>query len=78
MFIRREIDALEALREILAGAAPPEPLEDLLDAADYLWAHFPECAGSASRPPVTDLGFLKRVRTEIEPFLKLWEMVQRE
>ena len=77
-FIRREIEALEALREILIGSAPPESLEELLDGADYLWAHFPECAGGVRRPPITDLGFLKRVRTEIEPFLNLWEMTLRE
>jgi hypothetical protein len=74
-FIRREIDSLLALKEMLSGAASPEGilLEELLDSADYLWVHFPECARTGCRPPETDLSFLKRVRTEIEPFLKLWE-----
>ena len=76
-FIRSEADALKTLRGMLTGESPVEPaiLEELLDDSDYLWAHFPECAGAGGRrPPCTDLGFLKRVRTEIEPFLKLWEM----
>jgi hypothetical protein len=74
-FIRHEIKILTELKAMLSGVVPPEParLEELLDNADYLWAHFPECAGAGRRPPSTDLSFLKRVRTEIEPFLKLWE-----
>ena len=75
-FIRKETDALEELKEMLAGktAADPARLEELFDFADYLWAHFPECAGAGGRrPPGTDLGFTRRVRAEIEPFLALWE-----
>jgi hypothetical protein len=80
-FIRQEIEILKTLRETLSGESPLEParLEELLDAVDYLWAHFPECAGAGGRrPEVTDLSFLKRVRTEIEPFLKCWEMTLGE
>jgi hypothetical protein len=75
-FVRREMDTLTTLKETLTGAVPLEParLEALLDTAGYLWAHFPECAGASRRPPGTDLNFLKRVRVEIEPFMKLWEM----
>ena len=88
-FVRREIDSLETIRDVLTGANPLEPdrpaerqaerLEELLDASDYLWAHFPDCAGAGGRRPQgTDLGFLKRVRAEIDPFMKLWEMTLTE
>ena len=73
-FMRREMGLLTELKETLSGNVPPEHLEGLLDDCDYLWAHFPECAGTGCRPPSTDISFLKRVRTEIDPFLKLWEM----
>ena len=78
-FIRGETDALKTLRDMLSGAIPLEParLDGLLDSADYLWAHFPECAG-LGRPPASDLGFLKRVRAETDPFLKCWEMALEE
>ncbi len=80
-FARREANTLKELKGMLTGAIPPEPerLEGLLDTADYLWAHFPECAGAGGRrPPATDLSFLKRIRTEIDPFLKLWEITLEE
>jgi hypothetical protein len=76
-FIRQEIETLRFLREALSGerAVKLQALEELLDAADYLWAHFPDCAGAGGRrPAATDESFLKRARTEIEPFLKCWEM----
>ena len=80
IFIQREMGLLTELRETLSCGVPPEAarLEELLDDCDYLWAHFPECAGAGRRPPSTDLSFLKRVRTEIEPFLELWEMSLNE
>jgi len=85
-FIRRETETLEELKKMLSGEIPAENarMEELLDNADYLWAHFPDCAGTSNRdggcirPPCTDIGFLKRVRTEIDPFLKLWEMALGE
>ncbi|MCL2382581.1 MAG: DUF115 domain-containing protein [Treponema sp.] len=76
-FIRREMAALTVLRDALSGERPLNParVDELLDTASYLWAHFPECAGAGGRRPATaDISFLKRVRTEIEPFLKCWEM----
>jgi hypothetical protein len=78
-FIEKEAAALLRLRDFLTGKVPPAPeeLETLLDEADYLWAHFPECAGSGGRRP-GGVSFLKRVRTEIDPFLRLWEMTLRE
>ncbi|MCL2373875.1 MAG: hypothetical protein FWC65_01360, partial [Treponema sp.] len=80
-FIQRETAALKTLRQALSGENPLEPphFEDLLDNADYLWAHFPECAGAGGRrPAATDLSFLKRVRVEIDPFLKCWEEAETE
>jgi hypothetical protein len=75
-FVREEQACLRALRRILTGEipAPLEELEKLLDRTDYLWAHFPDCAAAEGRRPAgTDIPFLKRVRTEIDPFLKLLE-----
>jgi hypothetical protein len=75
-FIGGEQRRLLRLRALLSGgpSLAPEEFEGLLDECDYLWAHFPECAGAGGRrPPAEDISFLKRVRTEIEPFLKLWE-----
>ena len=75
-FIANETETLKQLKNMLTGDTIPEParLEEILDSADYLWAHFPDCAGAGGRrPPGTDISFLKRVRAEIDPFLKLWE-----
>ena len=80
-FAKREADTLEEIKKMLSGviAVDTEKLEAMLDAADYLWAHFPECAGAGRRrPPATDLSFLKRIRAEIDPFLKLWETTLEE
>jgi hypothetical protein len=75
-FIKNELAMLEELRDILTGSRPPEKLDALLDGADYLWAHFPDCAGSGKRPG--DRGFLKRVRVEIDPFIRLWHLTLGE
>jgi hypothetical protein len=80
-FVIRERDALIRLRNILTGKieASPAELENLLNEADYLWAHFPDCAGTGGRrPPGTDISFLKRVRAELDPFIGLWELVLRD
>jgi hypothetical protein len=73
-FIEEELAALTRLRDTLTGesAAPAAELETLLDRCDYLWAHFPDCAAAdGRRPPASDIAFLKRVRAEIDPFVKL-------
>jgi hypothetical protein len=75
LFIGEEQRRLLRLRALLSGgpSGAAEEFEGLLDDCDYLWAHFPECAGAGGRrPPAEDISFLKRVRAEIEPFLKLW------
>jgi hypothetical protein len=78
-FIEREKVLIAGLKDILTGAASPDALEELLDGCDYLWAHFPECAGAGGRRPDTaDISFLKRIRAEIDPFIRLWEMSLRE
>jgi hypothetical protein len=80
-FVREEREALFRLRGILTGelTVPEETLENLLDQGDYLWAHFPDCAGAGGRrPPSGDLSFLKRVRTEIDPFIVLLDRVLGE
>jgi hypothetical protein len=75
-FIQKEKNDLIKLRDILTGktTANLEEKENLLETLDYLWAHFPECAAAGGRrPKVADLSFLKRIRAEIDPFLKLWD-----
>jgi hypothetical protein len=74
-FLRRERDTLAELRGILTGETGSGRLEALLDECDYLWAHFPDCAETGGRRPgADDISFLKRVRFEIDPFLKLWDL----
>jgi hypothetical protein len=75
LFVEAELAGLQRLRGILTGeiAEGPEQVGALLDRCDYLWAHFPDCAGAGGRRPgETDLGFLKRVRAEIDPFIKIF------
>jgi hypothetical protein len=75
-FLDRERALLLEVRAILTGArvVPQAELEALIDAADYLWAHFPDCAGAGGRRPgAEDSGFLKRLRVEIDPFIALLE-----
>ncbi len=77
-FIQDEHHTLLELKAFLTGEKNPQPgeLEVLLDKADYLWAHFPDYAGtSGKRPGSNDISFLKRVRFEIDPFLKIFEMI---
>jgi hypothetical protein len=71
-FIKGEREKLALLKETLSGtSACSANLEELLDYCSYLWLHFPECAGAdGKRPSVQNISFLKRVRTEIDPFLR--------
>jgi hypothetical protein len=79
-YIQEEIKNLNFLREILTGAVPieEEKLKELIFCLDYLWAHFPEYAGSGVKIQALTESFLKRVRVEIEPFLKLMDMTLEE
>ena len=77
-FVEAEIAGLRRLRGVLSGenAGGAEQLGALLDRCGYLWAHFPDCAGAGGRRPAeTDLGFLKRARAEIDPFIAILETV---
>ncbi|MDR2159521.1 MAG: DUF115 domain-containing protein [Treponema sp.] len=80
-FISTERETILHLRRILTGerTAAADELEGILDRCDYLWAHFPDCAGAEGRRPSgTDISFLKRVRAEIDPFVKLFDLVSKE
>jgi hypothetical protein len=80
-FIQGEQSRLTLLRDMLTGAAPldSDALVTLIDECDYLWAHFPDYAATDRRPGKAELSggaalsFLKRLRVEIDPFLKLWD-----
>ena len=59
-----------------------EKLEILIDECDYLWAHFPDYAETGGkRPNAAELAaaspraisFLKRLRAEIDPVLKIFD-----
>jgi hypothetical protein len=78
-FIERETERLGRLRAALTGESGNASIEADLDACDYLWAHFPECAGAGGkRPPISNLSFLKRVRAEIDPFVKAFGIALSE
>jgi hypothetical protein len=76
LFFENEKKLLEELRNILTGETAPnqQRLNILIDECDYLWAHFPDYAGR-QKPALdessTAISFLKRVRTEIDPMLKI-------
>jgi hypothetical protein len=82
-FIQDEQSRLTRLRDMLTGAAAmdSDALVTLIDECDYLWAHFPDYAGTDRRPDKAALSgsaalsFLNRIRVEIDPFLKLWALV---
>jgi hypothetical protein len=69
---------------MLIGTTPMDHdlLVMLIDECDYLWAQFPEYTVRDLRPGNAKLAegdssaisFLKRLRVEIDPVLKLWEM----
>ncbi|MDR0456688.1 MAG: DUF115 domain-containing protein [Treponema sp.] len=84
-FIRGEQNRLTLLRNMLTGesAMNYDTLAALVNECDYLWAHFPDYAAADRRPGKAELesgnaiSFLKRLRVEIDPFLKLWELALR-
>jgi hypothetical protein len=71
-FYRDERKRLEELRALLTGEAEADNdrLSVLIDECDYVWGHFPDYAGGR-HPAISDISFLKRLRTEIDPMLKL-------
>lgn len=79
--LQDEKKALERIVGLLQGTedASPGELEQLLSDLDYLWAHFPEWAGrEGSLPPTQDISFLKRVRAELDFFIKTVELALEE
>jgi hypothetical protein len=72
IFCGQEKKRLEELCGLLTGeaAADNERLNVLIDECNYLWAHFPDYA-AGRRPELSDISFLKRLRMEIDPMLKL-------
>ena len=84
-FVRAEQERLVLLRNMLTGNAPMDhgTLDSLIDECDYLWAHFPDYAAAPDRRPgraeletgsPPAISFLKRLRVEIDPFLRLWDL----
>ena len=81
VFIRTELNRLIQLRSMLTGESLMDNniLVTLINECDYLWAHFPDYAASDFCPDTAflntaaGLSFLKRVRVEIDPFLKHWK-----
>jgi len=71
LFLENEKRRLTELRNMLSGeiASDRQRLAVLLYELDYLWAHFPDYAGR--QPDAGDVTFLKRVRVEIDPMLRL-------
>jgi hypothetical protein len=68
-----EIQAeLTRIRRILSGEekTPCENFQTLLDRNDFLFAHYPDYAGTGNRANIDDLSFLKRIRAEIGAFIK--------
>jgi hypothetical protein len=72
-FIAEEHERLLRLRDILTGKEKPadsgEEVARLVNEADYLYLHFPD----GYRGYRNDPDFLKRVRIELEYFLKVIE-----
>jgi len=81
-FYNSEIARLRELRDVLTGEAAADHgrLSALVDECDYLWGHFPDYSGGR-RPVLGEIAsgsdsavsFLKRVRAEIDPMVKVME-----
>jgi hypothetical protein len=69
----REIHAeLTRIRRILTGAekASGDDLRTLINNNDFLFAHYPDYAGTNNGANIEDLSFLKRIRAELDAFIK--------
>ena len=82
-FIEEEKKCLTDIKATLTGSRPENvneknEFEKTLAKCDYLWAHFPEYAGTGSLPDFSDISFLKRIRAETDPFLELCDFALRE
>jgi hypothetical protein len=63
---------LTRIRRILTGEEKTsgEYLQTLLNNNDFLFAHYPDYAGTSNRANIEDLSFLKRIRAETDAFIK--------
>ena len=66
-FLQEHHKKLLKIKNILIGHTPPTELEELLTQCGYLYLHFPDGHLGAN----TDVNFLKRIRAEINYFLKI-------
>jgi hypothetical protein len=71
-FTRTIHSALSRIRNILSGQekASGAELAALLDQNDFLFAHYPDYAGTRKPANIEDLSFLKRIRAEIDAFIQ--------
>jgi hypothetical protein len=71
-FIQETRSALVRIRDILGGrcAASSGELAALLNEHDFLFAHYPDYAGTDKPAGVEDISFLKRIRAEIDAFIE--------
>jgi hypothetical protein len=82
-FLRDEQERLVRLRDLLTGATggsvPESEVRRLILEVDYVWAHFPEyAAADRSAKLVLEPSFLKRLRAELDPFIKYYRIAQQE
>ena len=77
-FFESEKKRLLELRDILTGEGKTnsERFFILLEECDYLWGHLPDYSLGRA-PDSSDISFLKRIRAEIDPMLKLLENIAR-
>jgi hypothetical protein len=63
---------LMRIRRILTGAekASSDDLRTLINNNDFLFAHYPDYAGTNNGANIEDLSFLKRIRAELDAFIK--------
>ncbi|MCL2801569.1 MAG: DUF115 domain-containing protein [Treponema sp.] len=73
LFYEGEKNRLIELRGFLTGEQTMNQirLNELVTECDYLWAHFPDYAHN-----INDITFLKRVRAEIDPMLKILKLLK--
>jgi hypothetical protein len=71
-FMREIYAELTRIRRILSGEkkASAEELRALLTRNDFLFAHYPDYAATTAPANLDDLSFLKRIRAEIDTFIK--------
>lgn len=65
-FYRTEKDMLQKLRQMLVSGGDSAQILEIIKKCEYLYLHFPD----GYKTPTDDLSFLKRVRGEIDFFLK--------